>query len=594
MRLRYLHLQNVPPLKDICITFGKDEILKDRAYAIHFVVGVNGTGKSRLLQAITEVFLALEQQTLHPFPVTLAYDLGEGTYARTIYLYHPNKKSVPTKLIEFKSVLPQDTRWEKMEDNHEYGYDKDYKDEDNKDAKEDEFSLPAKQRELKITENILSGSGTIGSFLPNVILVYTSGSPDVWLNLFEPSHTDLSDYIAEMYDQSMELEERPMGWNDLQERLYRGEQATIQQQQAEEAQRTSLIGGMTETSDIGMFVAHDDLKLAFCAVALHQAIQDFRHISNEEKEENFLESINDAVRNNIRQEGLRGIFNEVGWLWPITISLRLAFHPEQLTQEQATQLTKLYHSATKVVREPEPSTRRLLVFDLQSPDRIDSSRLTAETLFEAIGGETAKIFDVFHTLMRWKQEGLLLDIAITLKKRNVDDLLLYDWLSDGERLFLSRIALFHVLQGQQDALIILDEPETHFNDYWKREIVDIIHNSLKNDSSEIVISTHSSIALTDAFREEIIALYQDKETGKTEAADRIPIPTFGADPGDIMVDVFHTEDRHGKRAIEYLKSRIQHEWKKEEQPELEKLIRAIGAGYYRSELRLKWRELNAS
>ena len=82
-------------------------------------------------------------------------------------------------------------------------------------------------------------------------------------------------------------------------------------------------------------------------------------------------------------------------------------------------------------------------------------------------------------------------------------MLLYDWLSDGERMFLGRIALFYLLKGQDNALLILDEPETHFNDIWKRRLVDILDGALGDLASDVIISTHSSIALTDVFAEEI-------------------------------------------------------------------------------------------
>ena len=47
-----------------------------RECAIRFVVGVNGSGKSNLLRAVAEVFLALADERLPPFPVSLIYELG--------------------------------------------------------------------------------------------------------------------------------------------------------------------------------------------------------------------------------------------------------------------------------------------------------------------------------------------------------------------------------------------------------------------------------------------------------------------------------------------------------------------------------------
>lgn len=58
MRLRYLHLQNYPPISDIKVCFASGSPLA-RECAIRFVVGVNGSGKSNLLRAVAEVFLAL-------------------------------------------------------------------------------------------------------------------------------------------------------------------------------------------------------------------------------------------------------------------------------------------------------------------------------------------------------------------------------------------------------------------------------------------------------------------------------------------------------------------------------------------------------
>src|SRR5260370_7103109 len=75
--MRYLHLPELLGLEDMSIRFGDEPIL-GRACAIHFVVGVNGSGKSRLLRALAEVFLCMERGIQIPFPLTLVYDLGPG------------------------------------------------------------------------------------------------------------------------------------------------------------------------------------------------------------------------------------------------------------------------------------------------------------------------------------------------------------------------------------------------------------------------------------------------------------------------------------------------------------------------------------
>lgn len=110
-----------------------------------------------------------------------------------------------------------------------------------------------------------------------------------------------------------------------------------------------------------------------------------------------------------------------------------------------------------------------------------------------------------------KQEGILEGLDLTIKRIHPhydpqngtvpDDenevVLTYDSLSDGERMLLGRMALLFLLKHQEGSLLLLDEPETHFNDVWKREIIDIVDESiLKNTSVQVFVATHSSIALT--------------------------------------------------------------------------------------------------
>jgi predicted ATPase len=70
MRLRYFRLQNYPPLADIPVNFSTESPLQ-RKCQIHFVVGVKGSGKTHLLQALTATFLALADRKRPHFPVTL-------------------------------------------------------------------------------------------------------------------------------------------------------------------------------------------------------------------------------------------------------------------------------------------------------------------------------------------------------------------------------------------------------------------------------------------------------------------------------------------------------------------------------------------
>ncbi len=102
MLLRYLSLPNYGVLKDVRIRFNRDPIFDklpklSREGALHFVVGLNGTGKSSLLRAINETFRWLsgasnEKSRPFPFPVSMVYDAVNHSTAeapRTCFFHHP-------------------------------------------------------------------------------------------------------------------------------------------------------------------------------------------------------------------------------------------------------------------------------------------------------------------------------------------------------------------------------------------------------------------------------------------------------------------------------------------------------------------------
>lgn len=565
MRLRYLHLLNFPPLYDLEIIFGYEPLL-DRPLAIRFIVGVNGTGKTRLLQALTETFLSLARQRVPPFPITLAYDLGTDGDRRTMYLHRPQDSAASeVVLIEYDTVLPESTLWD----------------------------IPPEAPERNsFPGDALPGTGTMEAFLPTPLLVYTSGSTDTWRALFAPQMRDVEQVLTEYSGERIEEQERPIVWNAEQERnAYLLAALRLFQQSTEEEPQDRLVmeqmeqagqiripspnefKTVFESAGAALFVTTEQLKLATCAVTLYQAIQEWT-------------TPTDQVLPN---PDLRALLNEVKWAVPLSITLNIDFRLDKLTPPQAQKLHDLLALATAVDREPEPGMGRSLVFDLPQP--VSRGPMTvAEKLFEILGGKDPTPFQVFRTLYDWQQSGLLRDLVLVVRKSGIKDVLLYDWLSDGERLFLGRIALFYLLKGQDDALLILDEPDTHFNDIWKRRLVDILDDALGDLASDVIISTHSSIALTDVFAEEIELL--QIEDGTT-VVGRVTMPTFGADPSEIMINVFGAPDSLGKRALEYLDAQLVRDWQPEERDELEYLIRHVGPGYHRSELRTIWRKLGA-
>ena len=558
MKLRYLRVCNQSPLEDVAINFGHESVL-GRNCAIHFVVGVNGSGKSKLLQALAEIFLSLDPNfgnqgvSLPDFPVTLAYDLGKESNTRTIYLRHQGKSPSEAVFIGFKRILDKSEvdDWETLPEQIE-------RIEQTQELEDlplfSSLSKLSKKDYEKFSGNSMFGSGSTEIYLPKIVLAYTSGATNAWETIFTRLNIE-PDALSNVDVDN----ERPIGWNSYKEQDF-------QKQLDSPTLKIELEDIATDLeekvfSQIGVLVKPDDLKLAFCAVALEQSIIEFKEMSTQTEKTQFIENINKSIETRQRMSGLRGILNTVDWLWPITISLRINDQSTQIESYQKDILDTIKginkeqnpSIATTIVKTPDPRTSSLFVFDLQRPLNKwpDKDKSTANALYQTITRNSSTPFDFFKELYAWKQEGFLEDIQIAFRKRNLKDILLYDWLSDGEQVFLGRMALFHLLKGKDDVLLLLDEPETHFNDLWKREIVDIIDESLGESTCNAVLTTHSSIALTDVFDNEISLLKKSSRDGTVYKVDS-PIRSFGASPTEIMRDIFEAPESVGQRAAKFL------------------------------------------
>ncbi len=581
MRLRYLHICNYPPLKDVILCFNPPG-LKDRKCAIRFVVGVNGSGKTHLLQAVAATFLALARQKRPHFPVALAWELGEGDNRRTLIFQNPiHKKDV--FWWQSKEIIP-----------------------DTADAEYWDILLS----DLCTTKPLKSGWDPLiqgsnwpgkGVGLPVAVLAYTTGSLESWEWLFhrEPSATDVNIVSqSEDYDTSIE---RPAGWNRKREIDYRASQVMNRNNYELEQLNinTEKHSSKEQEQETCMLLDPILLKFALLAVSLRQAMQDYGRYTTDKSIRAFMKQIRETSSN---ENGLRRFLSQVGWVWPVSVVIQVDFKLDTWGEREAVQkgdwLKQLYHLANEVVREPEPSTQRRLFFDLKSKFSRDTSQrnITSEyvgdALIEFLGGSESSPFDVFNRLLDLHRQGLLTDIQMAVRKADVDDILLFDELSDGEQVYLGRMALFHLLEGENDALLLLDEPEVHFNDKWKREIVDIIDDVLKDQMNDVLIATHSSITLTDVFNDEII-LFEKREEGSVPID--IQSRTFGADPSEVMIRLFGVPDSIGNRALEWLDAQLDRDWQKSELDELKHLLDRVGPGFHRAELRgiLKRLETNA-
>ncbi len=525
MRLRYFHIREYPPLQDVEIVFSADSPLKTQN-AIHFVVGVNGSGKTHLLQALTETFICLEQKRRPPFPVTLIYELGSGEKKHTLIFDNPAKDDSKQESIS----------WWQSNEGIQFATNA-----DNKVFQSTRYQLKnAKDSDWQalIINGGWPGEGGIG--LPKAMLAYTTGITTPWENLFKRIAN--SGDIELDTDSDTQPEERPAHWTAQLEQTYQDSLVIAGGELDDDGKIISdsvkPLLNMETNDGVCQFITPFMLKLAVLAVTLPQSLHDFKQHDTDAKKQAFIQQIRDKQK----LKGLSALLAQVGWVWPVSLIFEFDFKPENLNNQGRFWATALLNLTIAVIRDPEPSTKRRAIIDL--------GRVEAQDL-KALIDVSESPFSVFQRLVVLHRMGLLDNLQIGVRKTDPDDILLFDELSDGEQMYLGRMALFHLLQGQDDALLLLDEPETHFNDRWKRDMVDIIDQVLGEQANHVLISTHSGITLTDVFTDEITVIEKDK-FGHAKQKYLEGIHTFGATPDHPLRDVFGAPDTVGKRAAALL------------------------------------------
>lgn len=599
MRLRYLHLQNYPPISDIKVCFASGSPLA-RDCAIRFVVGVNGSGKSNLLRAVAEVFLALSDLRIPPFPVSLVYELGArgSPNHRTLLLHCPGGRQQASLWVHERFKFDDQNGQEVF------------------DVCIEHLRVKGVPMPPGFAPLIAPGSWPLRDTtpplmaLPSAVLAYTTGDLRPWRSVW--SRNQNAQGLLEASDDLLG-DERPAGWTYAQEALL-----LAARQEAQEPEQVSKSSTTTEADSFRRPILLDAtlLKCALLAVALPQAFIETADYPARAEVDAAMAKVR---RRDDNKNSLQELLERGGWHHLVSVGFRSRLQTATWDRNLRETAHDWWLCAGEVIAEPHPlEARRTLMFDLKGAfsavdlptraadrDVLATCTTQGEALWALLGGHEATPIELFTRMLELNQDGLFDDILLRLRRQPVPDVgteasgqdigvLRFEELSDGEQMVLGRMALFHLLEGQQDALLLLDEPETHFNDKWKREIVDIIDDAIGNTANDVLISTHSAIVLSDVFNNEIVMV---QKTADGSGVRPVEEQTFATDPSALMMTVFGADDSIGKRAQEFIERKLsQATGTQEEIADLEHLIARMGTGFYRSELRTllnTWRDSNA-
>src|SRR5690606_24051334 len=424
--------------------------------------------------------------------------------------------------------------------------------------------------------------------LPRALLAYTSGWMDPWHAVWQPPvDGEALDVVTQSPDHDPS-QERPPGWSEE-------DQASLAIDSGRFGDKTARTVAPAEADTVPADLFRRPLLLepvmlnaALLAVALQEA----------------------EARGQGQADGaLADLFRKAGWHRLVGVRLRVNLDRAMVAPRA---LVERVHDAVRLagecLAEPHPGKAlRSLYFDpdgelpvnseLRDAQRFEGLITQGQALYALLGEEGDTAFERFGALLGWWRHGILEDIELFIRRNDKPDeesltdlsdpgVLRLSEHSDGERLVLARWALFHLLAGQDDALLLLDEPETHFNDAWKREIVQVVDTVMGADASKMLIATYSAIVRSDVFDEEVVLIR--KANGQSTAAG-VPDHTLATDPSALIMTVFGAEDSIGARAQKRVEAFLRAAAQKtaptpDDVRQLQALIRRLGTGYYRTEL----------
>jgi restriction system-associated AAA family ATPase len=168
--------------------------------------------------------------------------------------------------------------------------------------------------------------------------------------------------------------------------------------------------------------------------------------------------------------------------------------------------------------------------------RLMNSSLISGELREKV--KTVRNINISAVLPKHEESRLVFSLGgLAFKKKGVKTPVHYEKLSDGEHQLLHVLGAV-VLLDTPGSLFILDEPETHFNPDWRSKFISLINECLgsgKRDQ-DIFLTSHSPFIVSDCREDKVYIFNRNKQNRVTYSPPGFN--TFGASLNLINLKVF--------------------------------------------------------
>ena len=184
----------------------------------------------------------------------------------------------------------------------------------------------------------------------------------------------------------------------------------------------------------------------------------------------------------------------------------------------------------------------------REPDFMDSGKkaerryhFSDDGLSSLVEMSNKRSTNLFNVLLEASQQHILASVSLRLDL-NSGLQIGYEDLSEGEKQLLLVMGMLRFAE-HDEALFLLDEPDTHLNPRWSVAYIDMIAAELGHKpKTHIILATHDPLMLTELDKQEVQILHRDSKTGMI---DVMPCPYS---PKEMGVDGLLTSELFGLRA----------------------------------------------
>ena len=237
-------------------------------------------------------------------------------------------------------------------------------------------------------------------------------------------------------------------------------------------------------------------------------------------------------------------------LWIENLESVLFVMREPSWSKSATGGDERFWHARGAVRRLLDSLYRLALAPMRRPEHIPSefgSGSNPEHLYlyldtpaklRALADEYADERAFFKDLESTYISELLREVRIRVRTRHIDGAITFRELSEGEQQLLMVLGLLRFTH-EDEALFLLDEPDTHLNPAWSQRYLQLLREvGGMSGTSHVVMATHDPLVVSSLTKEQVRILYRDEESGRIQAEQPRDDPRGMGVAGLLTSDVY--------------------------------------------------------